>query len=54
MLAFKTRHSLKPTVIIAGTTKGKGVSFMEGKPCWHHGGIDDEILNKALGEVKND
>ncbi len=28
-----TKH--KPTVIIANTVKGKGVSFMEGNPKWH-------------------
>lgn len=27
-------HS-KPTVIIAHTTKGKGISYMEGSPLWH-------------------
>jgi transketolase len=26
----------KPTVIIASTVKGKGVSFMENNPAWHH------------------
>lgn len=27
----------KPTCLIANTTKGKGVSFAENKPEWHHG-----------------
>jgi transketolase len=27
----------KPTCILANTTKGKGVSFAENKPAWHHG-----------------
>ena len=31
-----------PTVVIAKTVKGKGVSFMENEPAWHYGGIDEE------------
>ena len=27
----------KPSCIIANTVKGKGVSFAENKPAWHHG-----------------
>ena len=42
-----------PTVIIANTVKGKGVSFMEGTPKWHHGMLTDpELLAQALEEVK--
>lgn len=26
----------KPTVIVANTVKGKGVSYMENNPAWHH------------------
>ncbi len=33
--ALSTRYS-KPTVIIANTVKGKGISFMENNPEWHH------------------
>ena len=29
------KHKDGPTVIIANTIKGKGVSFMEGSPLWH-------------------
>lgn len=32
----------KPTFIIANTTKGKGVSFMENNPKWHSGAITEE------------
>jgi transketolase len=39
------------TVIIANTTKGKGVSFMENNPLYHHLKIDDEQLKQALAEV---
>jgi transketolase len=40
-----------PTVIVAQTTKGKGVSFMENNPLYHHAAIDEEQLKKALAEV---
>lgn len=33
-----------PMCIIADTVKGKGVSFMEGEPHWHHGHITDEQM----------
>ena len=40
-----------PTVIIANTVKGKGVSFMEGKSAWHGKAIDDESFAKAMEEL---
>lgn len=39
ILAFKglrERRSANPLAIIAVTTKGKGVSFMENSPIWHY------------------
>ena len=42
----------KPTVIIAHTAKGKGVSFMEGKCAWHGKAPNKEQLAAALGELK--
>jgi transketolase len=33
---IRNRKSRKPLVIIARTTKGRGVSFMENKPLWHY------------------
>jgi len=32
---FRSRRSSKPLAIIANTTKGKGISFMENVPIWH-------------------
>lgn len=29
-------HNKKPKVVIAKTTKGKGISFIENQPSWHH------------------
>ena len=40
-----------PSVIIASTVKGKGVSFMEGKAAWHGKPLSDEDLAKAIAEL---
>ena len=42
----------KPTVIIAHTVKGKGISFMEGKAAWHGKAPNQEQLVEALKELK--
>ena len=41
----------KPTCIIANTVKGKGVSFAENKPAWHHGVPTKEQLQAAAAEL---
>ena len=41
----------KPTCIIANTVKGRGVSFMENKPEWHHGIPTAEQLAAARAEL---
>ena len=41
----------KPSVIIARTTKGKGVSFMEDVGKWHHGVPSDDEYARALAEI---
>lgn len=41
----------KPTVIIANTTKGKGVSFIENQVAWHHKVPTQEQLDQALEEL---
>lgn len=41
----------KPSVLIAHTTKGKGVSFMENSVEWHYKSPSPEQLEKALMEV---
>jgi len=41
-----------PTAIIAHTTKGKGVSFMEDDNNWHYRIPNEEELIKALSELK--
>ena len=41
----------KPSVVIARTTKGKGVSFMEDVGKWHHGVPSDDEYTRALAEI---
>lgn len=42
----------KPVIIIANTVKGKGISFMENQPGWHHGVMKQEEYEKALKEIQ--
>ena len=41
----------KPTMIVAKTIKGKGISFMENQAGWHGTAPSDEELEKALLEL---
>jgi len=42
----------RPTVIVARTTKGKGVSFMENDPYWHGAAPSEEQFAAALAELE--
>jgi Transketolase, N-terminal subunit len=42
----------KPTAIIAKTTKGKGVSFMENQCGWHGKAPNDEEFEQALKDLE--
>lgn len=42
----------KPSVVIARTIKGKGISFMENNPKWHHGVPDDQQYKQAQQELQ--
>lgn len=52
--AFKSIESLKgkPSVIIADTIKGKGVSFMENQLLWHYKSPNEEQYNQAIKEIE--
>lgn len=52
--AFNTAKHQKgmPSVIIAHTIKGKGVSFMEGKAEWHGKAPSEEEFEQAINELK--
>jgi len=41
----------KPTLVLARTVKGRGVSFAENNPVWHHHVPNDEELERALAEL---
>lgn len=40
-----------PTLIIANTVKGKGVSFMENVPKWHSSGLTDDEYEIAMRDL---
>jgi transketolase len=42
----------KPSVVLAKTRKGKGVSFMENVAKWHHGVPNEEEFNRAMAELE--
>lgn len=44
-------RSGRPTIIIARTIKGKGVSFMENEYAWHSRPFDEALLERALAEL---
>jgi transketolase len=43
----------KPSLLLAHTIKGKGVSFMEGMVEWHYRSPNDEQLLTALDELRS-
>jgi len=40
-----------PTALAAHTVLGRGVSFMEDDPKWHHGALSEDQLRQALDEL---
>lgn len=42
----------QPSILIAHTTKGKGVSYMENKVEWHYRSPNDQQLAQALNELQ--
>ena len=42
----------RPSVLIAHTVKGKGVSFMEDNKSWHHGVMTGEQYRTAVRELR--
>jgi transketolase len=41
----------KPTIIVARTVKGKGVSYMENKAEWHGGKVTKALYEQAMSEI---
>ena len=53
LCAFESAKKVKgkPTVIVAKTIKGKGVSFMEDQASWHGKAPNEEQYNQAMAEL---
>jgi transketolase len=51
-LAEARRTTGRPTVIIADTIKGKGVSFMEGLAKWHGTAPNRKEADQAIAEIR--
>ena len=42
----------RPSAVIAHTVKGKGASFAEDTPAWHHNIVDDATYARAISELE--
>lgn len=51
-LSELTAQPVSPGVIVAKTSCGKGVSFMEGKVEWHYLPLSDDQFRQAMAEVE--
>jgi transketolase len=49
--SFSGLNFRNPTLIIAKTIKGMGLSFMENNPAWHHRVLNNEEMKLALEEL---
>ena len=49
--AVRTRSALAPRAIVARTTKGKGVSYMENQPIWAYRSPNQDEYQLALSEL---
>ena len=52
--AFKQAKTVKgkPFAIVMATTKGKGVSYMEGQAGWHGKAPNDQEYETAMAELR--
>lgn len=51
-VALGKKDNKRPLIIIANTTKGKGVSFMENNVAWHYKTPINELFEKAINELE--
>ena len=42
----------QPSMILANTVKGKGVSFLEGRPQYHNAALDHKQFRQAISELE--
>lgn len=50
--AVKQRKNSAPFLVVAQTTKGKGVSYMENVPIWHYRSPNADEYQRAVTELK--
>jgi transketolase len=50
--AVTGRHGGKPLMVVAKTTKGKGVSYMENVPIWHYRSPNKDEYQRAVAELE--
>lgn len=53
MDALKHKPEGKPYAVIAETTKGKGVSFIENNKSWHQAVLNEKQYHEAVEELQN-
>jgi transketolase len=53
-ISKENNKTSKPLVVIAHTTKGKGISFMENSVLWHYRSPQNEEFEKAISELSGD
>ena len=53
LAALRERHPGRPHCLIANTTKGKGVSFMEDRQVWHHRVPSSAEFATAMAELRS-
>lgn len=51
--ALRCQPEGRPYAIIARTTKGKGVSFIENNKSWHQAILNEKLYQQAIIEIKN-
>ena len=49
--SINSHPSENPLIIIANTTKGKGVTYMENKIAWHYKTPMNELFDQAINEL---
>jgi transketolase len=52
MTSWLSRNRDRPRVLVAHTTLGKGVPFMEGRLEWHYRNLTPELAEQALGALE--
>jgi len=50
--AVRGRRGDRPLMVNCRTTKGKGVSYMEGVPIWHYRSPNKEEFTQAMAEIE--